>query len=452
MKIGIVSLGCDKNRVDSEIMISNLAKCGHELTNIEAEADVLIVNTCAFIGSAREESVETLFELAKYKNEGNCKKLIATGCLPQKYVKDIFDEFVEVDGFLGCKDYDSIGDVVDELFKGDERINAVGRDAKAETVEKIEKNQEIAPKDRILTTPFHYGYLKIAEGCDNKCTYCTIPSIRGKYISQPMEKLVEEAKNLADNDLQELILVAQDVTSYGIDLYGEYKLVPLIKELSKIEGIKWIRLLYCYPERITDALIEEIKTNDKVVKYLDIPLQHASTNVLKRMGRKGTFEDYITLFSKLKKEIPTLALRTTFMVGFPGETEEDFQDLQKFLETVDILNCGVFKYSLEEDTPSAKLKNHLPEELKEERYNTILDYLEEKSALLASGFVGTTLDVLSDGIDYDKEMFQGRGYLQSPDIDSQIFFTSGETVETGGIYKVKITSSKGNDLFGEVVE
>ncbi len=449
MKIGIVSLGCDKNRVDSEIMISNLAKCGHELTNIEAEADVLIVNTCAFIGSAREESVETLFELAKYKNEGNCKKLIATGCLPQKYVKDIFDDFVEVDGFLGCKDYDSIGDVVDELFACDERINAVGRKEKPENAAKTEV---AVPKDRILTTPFHYAYLKIAEGCDNKCTYCTIPSIRGKYISEPMEKLIQEAKNLADNDMKEIILVAQDVTSYGVDLYGEYKLVTLIKELSKIDGIKWIRLLYCYPERITDQLIEEIKTNDKVVKYLDIPLQHAATNVLKRMGRKGSYDQYITLFSKLKKEIPTLALRTTFMVGFPGESEEDFADLQNFLETVDILNCGVFKYSLEEDTPSAKLKNHLPEELKEERYNIILDYLEAKSAELASGFVGKTIDVISDGINYDMEMFEGRGYLQSPDIDSQIFFTSEETVETGGIYKVKITSSKANDLFGEVVE
>ncbi|MFI3166973.1 MAG: 30S ribosomal protein S12 methylthiotransferase RimO [Bacillota bacterium] len=446
MKIGIVSLGCDKNRVDSERMISNLAKGGHELTNEESEADVLIVNTCAFIGSAREESVQTLFELAKYKNEGNCKKLIATGCLPQKYVKDIFDDFVEVDGFLGCKDYSEISTVIDELFEGEERINAVGRG------EAEKKEDATAPQERVLTTPFHYAYLKIAEGCDNKCTYCTIPSIRGKYISEPMEKLIAEANRLADNDIKEIILVAQDVTSYGVDLYGEFKIVTLIKELSKIEGINWIRLLYCYPERITDELIEEIKTNDKVVKYLDIPLQHASTNVLKRMGRKGSYDQYITLFSKLKKEIPTLALRTTFMVGFPGESEEDFADLQKFLETVDILNCGVFKYSLEEDTPSAKLKGHLPEELKEERYNKILDYLEEKSHSLASGFVGKTLDVISDGIDYDKETFVGRGYLQAPDIDSQIFFTSEETVEVGGIYKVKITSTQANDLFGEVVE
>ncbi len=436
MKIGLISLGCDKNRCDSEVMLSYLVKGDHELTNDENEADVIIINTCAFIESAREESINTILEIAQLKNTGKLQKLIVTGCLSQKYVNDIFEDLPEVDAFLGVKDYPLICDVIDKLFAESERINAVN------TCDKVSSYQ------RYLTTPFDYAYLMIADGCNNHCTYCTIPQIRGKYTSKPMDKLIEEASMLAAEDVKEIILVAQDVTSYGIDLYGKLVLPELIEKISEIEGVERIRLLYCYPEKVTDELISVIKNNDRVVKYIDIPLQHASDPVLKRMCRLGTYDEYVTLFNKLKAEIPEIAIRSTVMVGFPGETEEDFATLVNFIEEVKPINCGAFIYSDEEDAPSNKLPNKIPEKVKKARYKKLLNVLAKVSYGEKLKLVGKTLPVVYEDIDYDNGRFIGRSYISAPEIDSLVYFTSDEPVNFGETVNVYIEGVENDDLVG----
>lgn len=436
MKVGLISLGCDKNRCDSEVMLSYLVKGDFELTNDEYEADIIIINTCAFIESAREESINTILETAQLKDTGNLKKLIVTGCLSQKYVNDIFADLPEVDAFLGVKDYPLICDVINRLFTSNERINAVN------TCDKVSSYQ------RYLTTPFDYAYLMIADGCNNHCTYCTIPQIRGKYTSKPMDKLIEEASMLAAEDVEEIILVAQDVTSYGIDLYGKLMLPELIEKISVIEGVERIRLLYCYPEKVTDELISTIKNNDKVVKYIDIPLQHASTSVLKRMGRLGTYEEYVSLFNKLKSEIPDIAIRSTVMVGFPGETEEDFNTLVKFIEEVKPINCGAFIYSDEEDAPSNKLPNKITEKVKHARYNKLLEVLSDVSYQEKCKLIGKTVSVVYEDIDYDNGRFIGRSYISAPDIDSLVYFTSDTPVEFGETVNVYIENIENDDLVG----
>lgn len=436
MKIGLISLGCDKNRCDSEVMLSYLVKGDHELTNDENEADVIIINTCAFIESAREESINTILEIAQLKNTGKLQKLIVTGCLSQKYVNDIFEDLPEVDAFLGVKDYPLICDVIDKLFAESERINAVN------TCDKVSSYQ------RYLTTPFDYAYLMIADGCNNHCTYCTIPQIRGKYTSKPMDKLIEEASMLAAEDVKEIILVAQDVTSYGIDLYGKLVLPELIEKISEIEGVERIRLLYCYPEKVTDELISVIKNNDRVVKYIDIPLQHASDPVLKRMCRLGTYAEYVTLFNKLKAEIPEIAIRSTVMVGFPGETEEDFATLVNFIEEVKPINCGAFIYSDEEDAPSNKLPNKIPEKVKKARYKKILNVLAKVSYGEKLKLIGKTLPVVYEDIDYDNGRFIGRSYISAPEIDSLVYFTSDEPVNFGETVNVYIEGVENDDLVG----
>jgi ribosomal protein S12 methylthiotransferase len=433
-KIGLISLGCDKNRVDSERALALIDKNATIVNEVE-KANVVIINTCAFLESARAEAIETIFSVNALRDNGNLEKIIVTGCLPEKFIDDVFDELIEVDAFLGVNDYDLLVDAILETYKGF-RVNFVG------------KNKKVAIKDRIMTTPCHYSYLKIADGCNNKCTYCLIPKIRGKYISTPIEELVLEAKELGD--IEELILVAQDVTRYGEDLYGEKKIVSLIQELSKLDNVKKLRLLYCYPDVLTDELINEIKTNDKVLKYIDIPLQHSENSVLKRMNRRGTREEYLALVNKLKTEISGIAIRSTFIAGFPGETKKDFKALIKFIKQAKFLNAGFFAYSREEFTPAYKLPNQIDEKVKQKRVKKLYVVQKSISKKLLSGFVGQTLEVVCDGVDYEKQSFYGRFYGFAPDVDGRVYFTSDGIISQGEKYAVKITRGEEYDLYGEV--
>ncbi|MEG2002697.1 MAG: 30S ribosomal protein S12 methylthiotransferase RimO [Clostridia bacterium] len=437
MKVGIISLGCDKNRCDTEIMLQYLVDGGYEITNEQEDADVLIVNTCAFLESSRVESIDTIMELSQLKETGKLKKLIISGCLPKKYIQDIYNELYEVDGFLGTTDYPYICEVVKKCFEN-KRVNAVNSCKKSPINKKY------------LTTPSHYAYLMIADGCDNHCTYCTIPQIRGKFTSKPMELILEQAKDLTKEGVKELILVAQDVTSYGLDTYHELALVSLLKELSKIDELNQIRLLYCYPEKVTDELIEEIATNDKIVKYIDIPIQHASTAVLKRMGRFGTYESYLELFQKLKNRIENIAIRSTVMIGFPGETDEDFETLLKFLNEVKPINCGYFAYSDEEDAASRKLPDKVSEKVANSRIARLTDVLSKIAYEEKSKFIGKTLKIVYEDIDFDNNRFIGRSYISAPDIDTLVFFSSDKLVEVGETYDIKITAIENDDLIGEL--
>lgn len=434
-KIGLISLGCDKNRVDSEKALALINEKAI-LTNDIDQANIVVINTCAFLESARKEAIETVFEVNALRDNGNLEKIVLTGCLPQKFVGDMFDEFLEVDVFLGFLDYDLLFDAL-ELSYQNKRVNFVG------------KNKKVEINKRILTTPCHYSYLKIADGCNNKCTYCLIPKIRGRYISTPIEDLVNEAKDLGE--LDELILVAQDVTRYGEDLYGERKLVDLIKELSKLDNISSIRLLYCYPDVFDDELIEEIATNDKVIKYVDMPLQHSENGVLKRMNRRGTREDYLNLIEKLKSKIDGICIRTTFIAGFPGETEDDFLGLVDFIKKAKFSSVGFFAYSREEDTPAYKLPNQIDEEVKEERVKKLYEVQREISIENLKGYVGKTLSVICDGIDYEKQSFYGRAYFQAPDVDGRVYVTSEEVINQGERYDVYIENFDDYDLYGRII-
>lgn len=432
-KIGLISLGCDKNRVDSE-RILGLINDRAEITNDINEAQIIIINTCAFLESSRIESIDTIMECNELR-KNKLEKIVLAGCLPQKFIGQIFDELIEVDVFLGFLDYDLLFEALDLAYQGN-RVNFVG------------KNKKISTKKRILTTPCHYSYLKIADGCDNHCTYCLIPSIRGKYVSEPIEELLKETEELGE--LEELILVAQDVTKYGLDLYGEIKLVELIRKLSNLDNVKRIRLLYCYPELIDDELICEIKTNDKVLKYIDVPMQHADDKILKLMNRKGCGEDYLKLINKLKREIPSIAIRSTFITGFPGEGKTEFENLVKFIKDAKLFNCGFFAYSREEGTPAYKLPNQVEESVKEKRVKKLYDIQKKISKTNLKRFVGQKITVLCDGIDYDKQCFFGRAYFNAPDIDGKVYFNSDELINQGEYYEVEITSSDAYDLYGRV--
>ncbi len=433
-KIGVISLGCDKNRVDSERILA-FADSKYEITNDINEANVIVINTCAFLESSRIESLETVFDCDKLRSK-NLEKLVLTGCLPEKFIGDLFDELMEVDVFLGVFDYDLLLEALDLAYQGN-RVNFVKR------------NKKVSIKNRVLTTPCHYYYLKIADGCNNKCTYCLIPSIRGKYTSTPIEELIEEVKSIGD--AKEVILVAQDVTRYGVDLYGEPKLVELIKELSKLEEVESIRLLYCYPDMINDSLINELKTNDKLLKYIDIPLQHASDSVLKRMNRKGTGASYLELINRLKREIPGIAIRSTFITGFPGETEEDFNYLINFVKQSKLTNCGFFAYSREEGTPAYKLPKQIDEEVKKFRVERLYEVQKQISLDFTKSMLNKQIKVLCDGIDYDKQCFYGRAYFNAPDIDGKVYFTSGDVVNQGEYYTVVIEQVDEYDLYGRTI-
>ncbi len=430
-KFGIISLGCDKNRVDSEKLLSIIKSSGCEITDDINAVQVLIVNTCAFLNSARKEAIETVIDFAAYKSE-NLEKLVVTGCLPQKFSNETFPALTEADVFLGTNDYDKFFEALEKSYTGD-RINYVGTGSAAFIA------------DRVVTTPRHYAYLKIADGCNNRCTYCLIPKIRGKYVSFPIEDLLKEAEELGD--VSELILVAQDVTRYGIDLYGQKKLKTFLQNLTMLVNINSVRLLYSYPDMLDDELIAEIRDNPKIIKYLDIPLQHSENGVLKRMNRPAGREEYLNLIKKLRKNIPDISLRSTFIAGFPDETEEDFDNLCAFLKEAQLDNCGFFAYSREPDTPAYKLKGQIPAAVKKKRVKALYKVQKDISRKKLEKRVGTTIKVLCDGIDYDKNCFIGRAYFQAPDIDGKVYFNAYNAVQ-GEYYDVLIEKCDSYDLYG----
>lgn len=435
MKIGAISLGCDKNRVDTEKMLSRLVGGGHTLVGSEEEADVIIVNTCAFIDKAKEESIDEILSAIAAKNAGKGKKVIVTGCLAQRYADTLKEEFPEVDAILGIADYDAILKTIEDVEDGEKVLNCANLDA--------------FYSDRVLTTPYHYAYLKIADGCSNHCTYCAIPSIRGKYRSEKLEDLIREAKKLSDDGVKELILVAQDVTRYGTDFDGKPHLIELLDRLSELD-FAWIRLLYLYPEMVDDALIEYVKNNDKIAKYMDIPLQHVDDDVLKRMNRRTNEKSIRELIAKLKNA--GIAVRTTFICGFPGETQGQFEKLEKFVKEVKFDYAGFFAYSREEGTPADKLDGHLDEFVKEERANKLRAIQEKIIKSRNKELVGSKIKVIYDDIDYDRQKFVGRSQTQAPDIDNVTLFESDEEVRIGEFYDVEITGSDGIDLVGKVIK
>lgn len=439
-KILFISLGCDKNLVDSEVMLGILADRGFEMTDTEVDADIIIINTCCFINDAKEESINTILEMAEYKKTGPCKALIVTGCLAQRYKQEIVDEIPEVDAVIGTSKYDEIFDAVDQALKGSHFLD----------VDDLDRLPSV-PGKRILTTGGHYAHLKIAEGCDKHCTYCIIPKIRGNYRSVPMEQLLAEAASLAEQGVKELILVAQETTLYGVDLYGKKSLHILLKELAKIKGIRWIRILYCYPEEIYPELIETIKNEKKVCHYLDMPIQHASDAILKRMGRRTTKAQLKETVSLLRKEIPDIVLRTTLIAGFPGETQEQHEELMEFVDEMEFERLGVFAYSPEENTPAASMPDQIPEEIKEERRDTILELQQEIAFDKAADMVGRTLYAMIEGKVADEPAYVARTYADSPDIDGYVFVNTGEMLMSGDFVKVKITGSAEYDLIGELV-
>lgn len=432
--VGVISLGCDKNRVDTEKMLAKI-KEKHNVTGEIEKADIIIVNTCAFLNSSRKESVEEILSAAEYKKSGSAKKLIVTGCLPQKFLKDTEKGFPEADAFLGVSDYEKINDVIDRITAG-ERVIEVGTP------------REEPGKKRLLTTD-GYAFLKVADGCDNHCTYCLIPKIRGKYRSVPEEDLLEEAASLGN--VKELVLVAQDTAAYGKDLSPEKTLTELIRKLSALPNVFGIRLLYCYPENITEELIHEMSVNAKVIRYIDIPLQHASDAVLKRMNRKGTGAGYLELIEKLRREVPGIAIRSTFITGFPGESEADFDTLVKFLEKAQLEAAGFFKYSREKDTPADKLDGHLPERIKTARLKKLYSVQKKIVSAKNKSLVGRTFNVLAEGFDDNSLVYYGRAYFMAPEVDGKVYFFSGEEVEYGEYYRIKITKSSGYDFYGERV-
>lgn len=433
--IGVISLGCDKNRVDTEKMLAVLGS--DKITQDQEEAQIIIVNSCAFLESSRKEAIETVFDVNGLRKTGKLEKIVLTGCMPQKFVSEMFDEFKEVDVFLGTGDYEYLPEAIELAYKG-KRVNFVG------------KAKEFKEKKRVVTTPLHYAYLKIADGCDNHCTYCLIPSIRGKYRSEKEEDLVAEAQSLGD--VKELILVAQDVTRYGEDIYGENKFAELLRKLSALDNIGSIRILYCYPDKLTDELIAEIKNNDKIIKYLDIPLQHADPVVLKRMNRKGTGEGYLKLIAKLRKEIPDIAIRSTFIAGFPGETEEQFENLLEFIKEAKLTNAGFFAYSREEGTPAYRLPDQIDEKVKQSRVKKLYAAQKKVSEERNKSLVGKQIKIICDGVDYDKQSFYGRAYFSAPEIDGKAYFTYDGEIKQGEYYNVKITKADAYDLYGAATE
>ena len=432
-KVGVISLGCDKNRIDTEKMLAILSE-RHILTPDPEDAEILIINTCAFLESSRKEAVEEILCGIELKDIG-LEKVIVTGCLPQKFIGDIFDALPEVDAFLGVSDYCQINDVIDKIYNG-ERVNAVG-------IPRKECGQK-----RVLTTN-GYAYLKIADGCANHCTYCLIPKIRGKYRSVPIQDLIEEVNGLGR--VNELILVAQDLTRYGQDLDENLDLTTLIQRLSELETVKSIRLLYCYPEGITDKLINEFKANPKLIKYIDVPFQHADDRVLKLMNRKGTYESNLALVSRLKSQVPDIAIRSTFIAGFPTETEDEFERLIKFIESAKLTNAGFFKYSREKDTPAYKLEGQIPARIKESRVRKLYRAQKKVVKEWAKAQVGKVYSVQAEGFDEEQLIYYGRAYFNAPDVDGKIYFFSQEEVNFGDTIKVRIKKACEYDLYGDRV-
>ena len=445
MKIGVVSLGCPKNLVDSETMLGLIHEENYEITNDPSEAEIIIVNTCGFIESAKEESINTILQMAEYKKSGSCKYIIVTGCLSQRYAEELFNELPEADAIAGVEVYDEIGSIIKRVMNG-ERFIMLER-SKPDVI--YTSKETFLP--RILTTPSYTAYLKIAEGCDNCCSYCAIPKIRGPYRSKPMEQVLKEAKALSDNGVKELIVVAQDTTRYGEDLPGgKLLLADLLKELNKIESLKWIRVMYCYPNNFTDELIETFASLDKVCKYVDLPLQHASNRLLASMNRYDTREEVETLLAKLRKRIPGIVIRTTFIVGFPGETDADFEELKEFVEQQRFENAGVFAYSQEEGTVAGAMPNQIPDEIKQERYHELMALQAQISEEIHKDTEGQTLEVLVEGIEEDGSgLYYGRSYREAPDIDGLVFIENPGDIKPGCFVKVNILQGFTYESVGE---
>ena len=439
-----VSLGCDKNLVDTEKMLGLLGREGFQFTDDENQADVILVNTCCFIGDAKEESVNTILEMARYKEEGRAKVLIVTGCLAQRYQNEILEEIPEVDAVLGTTSWEEIVPVLKGLLGDNEHTH----------VTCFHRLDEPVPQNRprLLTTGGHYAYLKIAEGCDKRCTYCIIPSLRGPYRSVPMEDLIKEAQELAAQGVKELILVAQETTLYGVDLYGKKTLPQLLQRLAQIQGIWWIRIQYCYPEEITEELIDVISREEKICHYLDIPIQHASDRILKRMGRRTNQAQLRSMIARLRERIPDIALRTTLISGFPGETQEDHEILMNFVDEMEFERLGVFPYSAEEDTPAFSFPDQVPQELKEKRRDEIMELQQEIAFEKSENMVGRVLTVLIEGKVVDEPAYVGRTYMDAPGVDGMIFVHTGEELMSGDFVRVKVTGAAEYDLIGEIYD
>ena len=440
-KVGIISLGCAKNRVDAEMLLYRIRNAGYKLCEDIAMADVAIINTCGFIESAKQESIEEILELSELKKEGKIKAIIVTGCLAERYKEEVMKEIPEADAVVGIGANDDIVKIIDEVLQG--------------------KKQQCFPDKlllpleggRIQSTPYYYAYLKIAEGCDNHCTYCAIPMIRGKFRSRKMEDIIAEAKHLAEKGVKELVVVAQDTSLYGKDIYGELMLAKLLKKLCEIDGIRWIRVLYCYPDKITDELLQVMAEEEKIVKYLDLPLQHCNGRVLKTMNRKGNKEELVELIAKIREKVPGIVLRTTFIAGFPTETEEEFAELENFAKEVRFERVGCFAYSQEENTPAAKLEPQIPEDVKERRAEIIMENQQEIMEEFCQKLDGKTIEVLVEGYDQYAECFFGRSAWDAPEVDGSVFFTvTGRKPAPGEFVKVKIDDFLNCDPIGEMVE
>ena len=440
MNILFISLGCDKNLVDSEVMLGLLDAKGYQIVDDETQADIIVINTCCFVHDAKEESIQTILEMAEYKTEGRLKALIVTGCLAQRYRQEIIEEIPEVDAVLGTTAYDKIVEAVEEALAGAghvelENVNAL----------------PLVDTKRLVTTGGHYAYMKIAEGCDKHCTYCIIPKLRGNYRSVPMERLIQEAKDLAEQGVKELILVAQETTLYGKDIYGEKSLHKLLRELCKVDGIRWIRILYCYPEEIDDNLIQVMKEEKKLCHYLDLPIQHANDEILKRMGRRTSKAQLEEIIGKLKREIPDITLRTTLITGFPGETEEQHEELKAFVDEMEFDRLGVFTYSPEEDTPAAEMPDQIPEEVKEDRQAEIMELQQEIAFAQAEDMIGEEVLVMIEGKVADETAYVGRTYKDAPGVDGLIFINTDEELMSGDFARVKVTGAVEYDLIGELL-
>lgn len=440
MKLLFISLGCDKNLVDSEHMLGMLEEKGYTFTDEETEAEVIVINTCCFINDAKEESINTILEMAEYRKSGPCKALIVTGCLAERYRQEILKEIEEVDAVIGTTAYDALPEILEQVFQGKKEL-------KTEDLNRLVRTKA----KRQLTTGGHYAHLKIAEGCDKHCTYCIIPRIRGSYRSVPMEQLLEEARELAEQGVKELILVAQETTLYGMDLYGEKRLPKLLKELCQIRGLRWIRVQYCYPEEITEELIKVLKEEPKLCHYLDLPIQHASDRILKRMGRRTTRADLEQIIARLRDAIPDICLRTTLITGFPGETQEDHEELMAFVDTCEFDRLGVFTYSQEEDTPAAQMPDQIPEEVKESRQAELMELQQEIAFDKAESMVGRELEVMIEGQVAGENAYIGRTYRDAPDVDGYIFINTEETLISGDFARVRVTGALEYDLIGELI-
>lgn len=441
MKIAFISLGCDKNLVDSEVMLGLLGNHGCEITNNESEADVVIVNTCGFIQDAQQESINTILEMAQLKDSGQLKALIVSGCLAQRYKAEIMDEIPQVDAVVGTTAYDEIVSAVDEALAGQSHIE------KFKSIDDLPDTQT----RRVITTGGYFSYLKIAEGCDKHCTYCIIPKLRGNYRSVPMEHILKDARELAAAGIRELNIVAQETTMYGKDIYGKKVFHELLHRLCEIDGIEWIRILYCYPEEIYDELIDTIKNEPKICHYLDIPIQHASDNILKRMGRRTSHDELVEIIEKLRREIPDIALRTTLISGFPGETKEDHEILKSFVRKMKFDRLGVFTYSAEEDTPAAAMPDQIDEGIKEERRDELMQIQQQIAFDAASNMVGRELTVMIEGRIPEDGIYIGRTYKDAPDVDGYVFVNAEEELISGDMVPVRITAARDYDLIGDVI-